>query len=380
MASPLRIGVLAPEYSPLLGGMAELARGLSEALAVQDTVRVFALPSPRRQGADHVDGLALTGKPWVDGPLLAAREGDVDLWLALNAGLMPLARWLRQPLFAYWHGNDFLNPWLPCGPRLVENVRRPYWASLRHALRRRAIHRELPAIRHFFTNSRQTAALMERAMDLPAARITVCPPGVDDSFFQERPASQEGAPLRLLTVARLSVHTRRKNVDGVLEALALLGAELDVRYVVVGDGDDRARLEAKARELGMAERVRFTGSVDAQGLRDAYGDADLMVLAAKATASDVEGFGMVYIEAAAAGVPSICSRQGGAIDAVLDGRTGILIDDSSPAAIAAGIRRFAGERDAFHPHVLRDFADSFRWPRIAAQLRAELVRHLGAPA
>ena len=107
-------------------------------------------------------------------------------------------------------------------------------------------------------------------------------------------------------MSRLSQYTRRKNVDGVLEALALLGREAEVCYTVVGDGDDRGRLENRARELGVERRVEFRGSLGQQELLEAYRRADLFVLASRASRSDVEGFGIVYLEAAASGVPSLC--------------------------------------------------------------------------
>ncbi|MEO1085349.1 MAG: glycosyltransferase, partial [Acidobacteriota bacterium] len=85
---------------------------------------------------------------------------------------------------------------------------------------------------------------------------------------------------------------------------------------------------------------------------------------------------IVYIEAAASGVPSICSRAGGATDAVDEAHNGLLIDDSSPAAIVEGIRRFVVERDRFSPDATKAYAERFRWPRIAGQLRGVLARHL----
>ena len=140
----MRIGVIAPEFPPMLGGMAELARGLTHALAEEDQVRVYSFPikSPENKRSETPFPLitGIQGKPWLDLPLLAADEHHVDLWLALNGGLAPLAAGLQKPFFCYLHGNDFINPWLACGPRLFEALRRPYLADLRHGLRRRGDH------------------------------------------------------------------------------------------------------------------------------------------------------------------------------------------------------------------------------------------------
>ncbi|MEO1368686.1 MAG: glycosyltransferase family 4 protein, partial [Acidobacteriota bacterium] len=286
-----------------------------------------------------------------------------------------------KPFFAYFHGNDFTNPWLACGPRLLEAVKRPYASQIRHPLRRRAMARALPWVVHTLTNSEQTRSLIVERLPIAAEAVSVVHPGVGEVFFQpdvseDGHAPPGGRPLEILTVTRLSSHTRRKNVDGVLEALARLRDELDFRYVVVGDGDDRARLEALSRKLDLGDRVHFTGKVDELGLLAAYRRADLFILASKATEQDVEGFGIVYIEAAASGVPSICSRAGGATDAVDEAHNGLLIDESSPASIADGIRRFVTERGRFSPGTIRAYAERFRWPRIAGQLRAALAEHL----
>lgn len=379
----MQIGVLAPEFPPMMGGMAELARGLCRTLADSAELRVHCLPGLGLEGSD-ADPIPfrqkddLRGRPHLDLPVLQDGDRQVDAWLALNAGLAPLAQRLRAPFFCYLHGNDFVNPWLACGPRWLETFRRPYVADMRHALRRRRIARALPSIRHLLTNSHQTADLVVNTFDLPRDRISVVHPGVGEDFFQEADPRPEGQAdtLRILTVTRLSVHTRRKNVDGVLRALAQLPSELDWRYTVVGDGDDRSRLEALAAELGLGERVRFTGGVDFADLLAEYRRADLFVLASKATAKDVEGFGIVYTEASASGVPVICSREGGATDAVDDGVNGLLIDHSSPQAIAEGIRRFVERRQSFDRASVRAFAEQFRWPVIAGRVLEVLESRL----
>ncbi len=379
----MRIGVIAPEFPPMLGGMAELAKGLTLSLAAEDQVRVYSL---RRKTAE-VDRVEVPfplvdrvcGRPHLDLPVLAADEHEVDLWLALNGGLIPLAGKLTKPFFCYLHGNDFINPWLACGPRWLESFRRPYLADFRHHLRRQAIIQHLGRVRHVLTNSHQTAALIENRLGLPPERISVVYPGVNEAFFQPKDPAPEDSPLRILTVTRISRHTRRKNVDGVLKALALIGDRFPWVYTVVGGGDDRARLESLAAELGIADRVTFTGSVDFEQLLSAYRKADLFVLASRATKKDVEGFGIVYMEASAGGMPVICSREGGATDAVCEGVNGLLIDRSSPEAIAAGIEQFAASRETFSPESVRTVAEAFRWPRIADQARTVLLRHLSGP-
>ncbi len=369
----MRLGLIAPEYPPDLGGMAEMSRGMAVGLSATDEVTVFTFPRDGLPAADFEQQPLLTGNLERDAELLRAQR--VDAWLALNAGLVPLARKLESPFFSYFMGNDFLDPWIAYGGPW-ERIQRPYAARLRHGLRRFAIRRAVPSLRGLFTISRNSAELIEASLGVDRRRLRIHPPGVGDAFFQQRGGEQPGL-LRILTVCRLSSYTRRKNVDGVLEAVRLLEPEVPILYTVVGDGDDRPRLEARARDLGIAERVSFRGAVELPELLACYAETDLFILAAKASARDVEGFGIVYLEASAAGVPSLASHGGGATDAVVDGVNGLLIPASSPRDVAKGIESFRRRRADFPPEKVRAFAETFRWAAVAGGVRHAIESQLG---
>jgi glycosyltransferase involved in cell wall biosynthesis len=369
---PLRINLIAPEFPPDTGGMSEVSRCLATALAATDDVTVYVRPGQGVPDALFRERPVLTDNLNRDIRRLA--ESEPDLWLVLNAGLVPLAARLREPFFAYFHGNDFLWPWIPYGPVCLESIPGPYMPPLRTLFRRRAINRGLRSAKLVFANSRNTAELISSRYAIEPSRICVCPPGVDDAFFQGS-TRRPGQPLKILTVASYKQATHRKNLDGVLHALALL-ADRTIQYTIVGDVYDTPRLERLARELGIADRVFFLGRVERDQLLECYAKSDLFVLASKASSRDVEGFGIVYLEASAAGVPVICSRQGGATDAVEDGTNGLLIPSSDPEDIAAGIERFIAGRDQFRPERVREFAERFRWSRIATRLRGEMLSRL----
>ena len=371
----VRLGLIAPEFPPDVGGMAELGRGLASALAATDDVVVYTLPEHGVPDADFEQRPVLTGRLRRD--LESLRAARVDAWIALNAGLAPIARRIGHPLFVIFNGNDFLDPWISYGDGWIAGFQRPYVAPLRKALRRAAIRRSADAMTGCFAVSLSTAALVTQHMGIAARSIEIHSPGVDDAFFQPRPPGPQ-AELRILTVTRLSRYTRRKNVDGVLRALPLVDPGISLRYTVVGDGDDRPRLESLASELGIEDRVCFRGGVDPQELLACYADADLFILASKASDLDVEGFGIVYLEASAAGVPVIASRAGGATDAVEEGRNGFLIPDSSPHSIARGIERFQADRQQYEPDQVRAFAERYRWPRVAAGIRRAVASRMQA--
>lgn len=149
--------------------------------------------------------------------------------------------------------------------------------------------------------------------------------------------SSETTAHRLVTIARLEP---RKGIDMVIRALPRLVSEFPgLRYVVAGKGDDLQRLVSLAEAEGVASHITFLGAVS-EGLKAALlENSDLFVMPARREAASVEGFGIVYLEAAWFGVASIAGREGGAPDAVLDCKTGLLCDPYDPASVGDSIRR-----------------------------------------
>jgi phosphatidyl-myo-inositol dimannoside synthase len=124
-----------------------------------------------------------------------------------------------------------------------------------------------------------------------------------------------------------------KGIDEVLEAIPELTEEIvDVVYLVVGDGSDRRRLEEKAKSLGLSKHVVFTGYVPESEKVDHYRLADTFVMPSRA-----EGFGIVFLEAMACGVPVVASKADASREAVRNGALGILVDPSDQQDIKAGI-------------------------------------------
>jgi phosphatidylinositol alpha-1,6-mannosyltransferase len=120
----------------------------------------------------------------------------------------------------------------------------------------------------------------------------------------------------LLSVGRMSAQERYKGHDRVIRAIPkLLNDGRDVVYVIVGEGDDRARLQSLAKQEGVADRVYFMGALDHAVLVDAYRMADLFLMP-----STGEGFGIAFLEAMACGTPALGLAVGGAVDALGDGR------------------------------------------------------------
>lgn len=173
--------------------------------------------------------------------------------------------------------------------------------------------------------SRHTAEAVECVQGVERGKIVVLPPALDPSYLSADPA-----PVRwplpvgsrsLLTVARLLTSEPGKGVDTVIRALpGLLASFPNLYYVVAGDGDARPSLEKLADECGVAQRVIFTGTSARGSLRGYYEAADVFVMPSRQ-----EGFGIVYLEAMAAGKPVVGGACGGVPEVVSDGETGFLV-------------------------------------------------------
>ena len=185
---------------------------------------------------------------------------------------------------------------------------------------------------------------------LPACPpITVVHPCSDLKFPDQIPPP--GLPLRLLTVARLDAGERYKGHDQILDALYLLKQQGDLapalRWVVVGDGNDRTRLQEKALRLGVAAQIDWRGRLSDQQLIEEFGRCSLFVMPSAfsidaAGHATGEGFGIAYLEAAMAGRASIGALAGGQQDLILDGETGWLLS-TADQGLPVLLRRLAND-------------------------------------
>jgi phosphatidyl-myo-inositol dimannoside synthase len=172
----------------------------------------------------------------------------------------------------------------------------------------------------------------------------------------------------ILTVGRLSAGERYKGHDRVIAALPQVAAHYpESLYLIVGDGDDRLRLEELAKCEGVLERVIFVGKVGADLLPDYYALADVFAMP-----STGEGFGIVFLEAAVSGLPVIGGNRDGSLDALADGRIGRAIDPDDVETVALAIIEALEGRQHQDPAAVQRFA----FENFACHVD-ELVRNLG---
>ncbi|HVS13040.1 MAG TPA: glycosyltransferase family 4 protein [Thermoanaerobaculia bacterium] len=203
--------------------------------------------------------------------------------------------------------------------------------------------------------------------------------------LEERPPSGEADDALLsrvgsdflLMVGRMSTLEAYKGHDRILEALSRLTASAEraralPTLVVAGGGDDRPRLEARARELGLTDRVAFTGHVSEATLRRLYERCAAFVMPSRG-----EGFGLVYLEAMRAGKACVALRGTVAEEIVVDGVTGRLVDPAAPEELAAAIVDLVGDPEQARrlgAAGRKRLAERFPYARFEAGLHGHLDR------
>jgi phosphatidyl-myo-inositol dimannoside synthase len=139
----------------------------------------------------------------------------------------------------------------------------------------------------------------------------------------------------IMTLGRLDARERQKGIDELIEVMpSLLVDAPDIRYLIVGEGDDRPRLEAKVHLHGLRDKVVFCGRVSDEEKADHYRLCDVFSLAGRQ-----EGFGIVLLEALACGAPVVASELDGSRDAILDGELGELANPNDPASLQSALLR-----------------------------------------
>ena len=369
-----RVLVVTNDFPPRLGGIQSFVHAMVSALPPADVV-VYASDHPGSARFDAAQAYPVIRHP---GGLLvptpSARDRIVGVfgeyradavWFGAAAPLGLLGSALRtagaQRIVATTHGHEV------------------GWAQLplaRTALRRIADQVDVMTYLGDYTRARLARALDGR---VELARLT---PGVDVSRF--RPDVDGGAVRRryglgdALVVVCLSRLVPRKGQDALIDAWPTVrAAHPSARLLIVGRGPYEKSLRRRADRSGVGQAISFTGGVaeDELAAHLAAGDVFAMPCRTRRRGLDVEGLGIVYLEAGACGLPVVAGRSGGAPDAVREGETGFVVDGRRPDEVAraiiellgdAGLRLRLGQAG-------RDWvASDWRWDTVAARLDALL--------
>ena len=352
---------------PLVGGMERLNWHIADELSRHAQVQLIG---PSGSAAQRPAAVPVTEVPLRPLPrfllasarqaVVVARQFKPHVVLA-GSGLTAPAAWLAARAcgaraHVYLHGLDAA-------------VQHPVYRALWH-----------PAIRRMegvIANSQPTAELA-RSLGVAAEKIRIVHPGVTLPNAPQSPAAlqdfrqrhQLGNKRLLLSVGRLT--TRKGLREFVQQALpAIVQAAPDTLLVVVGDApadslhasvQTRASIQAMADAAGIGQHLRFLGVItDPQELACAYESASLHIFPVRELHGDPEGFGMVAIEAAAHGLPTVAFATGGIVDAVAEGQSGHLVTPGDYLSLAqAALQVLADDSNAW-PTRASAFAAQFAW-------------------
>ena len=281
-----------------------------------------------------------------------------------------LKRLLRLPFLVYAHGNEVLQaeafPWSRPGE------------ALRAATR-------------VIANSRFTANLLTDRINVDPSRIRIVHPGCDTRRFSVDVSAEDArrtvgnlgdrGPI-LLSVGNL---VERKGHALVLRALPKLTQRWPhLVYVIAGEGPFRPSLGRLVGELGIERSVHFVGHVEPAALPSFYRMCDVFVMPSRFLEErhDVEGFGIVYLEAGACGKPVVGGRSGGTADAIVEDETGLLVDPTDPDDLAAALTRLL-ENPTLATRLAQNARErvltEYTWEAFARRLRHEIIDASSVP-
>jgi phosphatidylinositol alpha-1,6-mannosyltransferase len=377
-AKRARILHITRNLPPLVGGMERLNWHIADELSRQAQVQVIG---PQGSAALKPANVELREVPLRPLPRFLLESA----WRALR-----LARRQRPEIVLAGSGLTAPAAWLAaraCGARAVAYVH-GLDVAVRHPLYRAIWHPLLRRMDVVVANSRPTADLV-RALGVVEERIRIVHPG---AALPEAPQPAQalrsfreqhglGDARLLLSIGRL---TRRKGLlEFVRNALpGIVHAAPDVVLAVIGDAptdsllagvQSRVSIQAAADAAGVGRHLRFLGVItDPQALACAYESAALHVFPVRELPGDPEGFGMVAIEAAAHGLPTVAFATGGIVDAVAEGRSGRLVTPGDYDGLRDAALAVLRDGEGAWRTRAQDFARQFAWPRFGASLRTSL--------
>lgn len=322
----MRVVVVTPDFPPRHGGIQLLMARLVEH-ASSWTTTVIAPDHPHAGDFDASRALSVLRTPRLSGQAatvaalntVAAYAGPryrpdavVSAHIVASPASRLIARRAGVPWIQYTHAKE-----LGTRPRLARSAVRAADGTI--------------------VVSTYTAKLV-RDLGAPADRIHRVRPGSDEATVP--PHRQSSDSRTIVTVARLE--DRYKGFDLMLRALPLVAARVpEARWVIVGDGPLRPEIERTAQSWGLGHLVDARGRVSDDERDAALANARVFAMPSRVPPSGVggEGFGIVFLEAGRYGVPCVAARAGGAVDAVLDGKTGLLVDPTDHLELADVLTR-----------------------------------------
>lgn len=379
----MNILIVAIDFKPNTGGIAEVTNNIAHYLhQTGDNVVVL---SGKKEGSEDFDKLCpygvcrclynQNGQNRIKRKLShywiihhKAKQCNADVIVSNSLGRQAHICWLVSwvldiPFCTFVHGGDI-------------NTKRPLKRKLQKIV-------ALRGAKKVFCNSSATRDMVIKAGVKPHKTVLLHP-GISmkklrvinkESRFQVTTTMRLEGKKIVLTLGRL---IKRKGIDKTIEAMRIVSQEIpNVVYVIAGDGPYRESLENKVSQLNLNEQVIFASYISEKDKSSYYRACDVFVMPNRELDNgDIEGFGIVFLEANAYGKPVIGGRSGGAIDAIINNETGLLVDPTNSQEIAEAIIRLLKDRDYARQlgnKGRKRVQEEFDWKVIVARMRIELV-------
>lgn len=376
----MRLALITQDFPPKVGGIQTYAMELAKRF--ENNCEVFFVVAPKTKAASRTDQSfsfpvkrIYSTEPllgWLSFPVLPGyvKSQNIDTvfhtqWTSLPVSVFMKKLGIIQRIYLAVHGRELL-----LNPFGEHSFSGKLYARYRKKI--------LKHVDHFFPVSDYTAELLMQEGINPE-KIEVVINGTDPQrFYPTNDHLREELELQqkkvLLTTTRL---VSRKGVDTVIKALPEIIKDYpDVVYLVVGEGEFKPQLKDLVENLDLREFVRFEGKVPYADLIKYYNTCDIFIMPSKTERPDVEGFGLVFLEANACEKPVIGSKSGGIPSAVIHEQTGLLVEEQNPHELAQAVKRLLN-----NPEFARELGKKGRnrvlkeanWDRAASKIMNKMA-------
>lgn len=336
----MRITFITQDFAPEVGGIQTYSQELSKRLAKK--ADYFSLICPSKNNADdsvfnfpvyrlNASNTFLYRKVGKALKEIVRQHGIIDAtfhaqWQTIPEALKAKRKGLVKKVLVACHARELM--FNPFGKGLLAK-----------SYHKRMV-KNLKQVDFFYPVSEYTKILLVN-LGIPDEKIEVFINGTDSNKFYELDKSEIPESLKfngpvLLTITRL---VKRKGIDIAIKSFSKVVEEFpNAVYLIGGEGDCKKELKELTKSLGLIDNVRFIGNIPYENLNTVYNSCDVFVLPSRTIPPDVEGFGIVFLEANACGKPVIGTNSGGISSAIIDGKTGFIISEEDVDALEDKIK------------------------------------------
>ena len=348
-------------FPPEVGGMQNLMGGLANALINHGPVKVFADKSESYEEYDNISKINIERFGGIKLLRKYRKANRLVEYIKNNQNI-------RSIFFDHWKSLEkinfnFLNNFSSFCLIHSKEINHKKGSSFN-----KRILNSINKVRFVIANSNFTKNLALK-IGIPSEKVYIIHPGCDNPISINEKFSIEAENLfkdafpKILTVARLE---RRKNHQNILMCIRNLKEIFPkIKYISVGDGDERKRLISLTKELKIEKEVAFVNKIDNNLKIALIKNSNLFLMPSIVFKNSVEGFGISFIEAASYGIGSIGGKDGGESDAIKNGKTGLICDGQNINSIYESIIKFF-ENDNYKKYGMNalEFSKNFQWNKV----------------